>query len=415
MRDAEQSVIGCILLDRGAACLEYASTRLSGKMFSSQELGLVFSAMLKLRRAGKHVDIVTLLEVLGNAYKTTLVVCAETVPSLSAFENYVDSVLDGWRVRTMQELAARIAYDEMSADEMLAALAAEVRRQYGIVQAVRESTEKDFTQAMMAAYAQIMQKDTSLKTGLAQFDAMLGGFQRGCLYFIAARPGKGKTDFALQLAVTLAKQNSVSFQSMEMTTEQLMHRVLSRALAINSVRIRDRDLDEKDFAKLDIAARCMKDLHIVFDDAPALTMEDVLEKAERRKPDVMFLDYLGMMRGDARKAQWEQTQDITHALKALAKKQNMAVIALVQLNREVDKRSGKPTLADLRGGGSVEADADGVLFMNPDKTQELLSGDDGVDCGVIVAKNRYGGCGELPFYWQPQYHRYSPIEARRMQ
>lgn len=407
----EMGVIGCLMME--PQTLETALKLLSPKMFASEPLARVYGCMLKLRKAGLPADAVTVVGKLGAEYQKLVVQCAEVTPSLSSFGAYATAVLDAWRVRTLQQTAMQLAAGDGTADEMLAVMADEVKHQYEILRAVRESTEKDFSEALFATYQQIMQKDTSLKTGWKSFDAVVGGLQRGCLYIIAARPGKGKTDFALQLAVTLSKQHSVTYHSMEMTTEQLMHRVLSRALKINSVRIRDRELTEKDFAKIDLVHRHMSNLHLVLDDAPALCMEEVQEKTQRRKPDAIFLDYLGLMRGNDKKAQWEQTQEITHALKALAKHENMAVVALVQLNREVDKRTGKPTLADLRGGGSVEADADGVFFMNPSPTKAMLSGGDGVECGVMVEKNRYGGCGELPFFWQPQYHTYTPMEVER--
>ena len=243
---------------------------------------------------------------------------------------------------------------------------------------------------------------------------VLGGLQRGCLYIIAARPGDGKTDFALHLAVQLAKRCRVDYRSLEMTKEQLVHRVLSRVCMINSTRFRDHDLDENAQKRIGIAAARMGDLHLVMDDTPGVSAGDVEAKLASGKPDVMFIDYLGLMRGDAagNKPLWQITGEITHALKESARRHGAAVVALVQLARAADRQK-EPALSDLKGGSDIEADADGVIFMRPQKTGEFLSGDDAWPVEAVIAKNRHGGVGRLRFNWQPQYHNYVPTDNTR--
>ena len=243
---------------------------------------------------------------------------------------------------------------------------------------------------------------------------VLGGLQRGCLYIIAARPGDGKTDFALHLAVQLAKRCRVDYRSLEMTKEQLVHRVLSRVCMINSTRFRDHDLDENAQKRIGIAAARMGDLHLVMDDTPGVSAGDVEAKLASGKPDVMFIDYLGLMRGDAagNKPLWQITGEITHALKESARRHGTAVVALVQLARAADRQK-EPALSDLKGGSDIEADADGVIFMRPQKTGEFLSGDDAWPVEAVIAKNRHGGVGRLRFNWQPQYHNYVPTDNTR--
>ena len=243
---------------------------------------------------------------------------------------------------------------------------------------------------------------------------VLGGLQRGCLYIIAARPGDGKTDFALHLAVQLAKRCRVDYRSLEMTKEQLVHRVLSRVCMIKSTRFRDHDLDENAQKRIGIAAARMGDLHLVMDDTPGVSAGDVEAKLASGKPDVMFIDYLGLMRGDAagNKPLWQITGEITHALKESARRHGAAVVALVQLARAADRQK-EPALSDLKGGSDIEADADGVIFMRPQKTGEFLSGDDAWPVEAVIAKNRHGGVGRLRFNWQPQYHNYVPTDNTR--
>ena len=212
----------------------------------------------------------------------------------------------------------------------------------------------------------------------------------------------------------LAKRCRVDYRSLEMTKEQLVHRVLSRVCMINSTRFRDHDLDENAQKRIGIAAARMGDLHLVMDDTPGVSAGDVEAKLASGKPDVMFIDYLGLMRGDAagNKPLWQITGEITHALKESARRHGAAVVALVQLARAADRQK-EPALSDLKGGSDIEADADGVIFMRPQKTGEFLSGDDAWPVEAVIAKNRHGGVGRLRFNWQPQYHNYVPTDNTR--
>lgn len=415
MRDAEQSVIGGILLD--PKLISTAAEQLEPKMFADVDLAAIYGAMLRLHAEGKQPDIVTVLGAMGDGYKQLLTLCAETVPAMSAYEQYADAVLEAWRVRTLHGLAAELSYDNMTADEMTQRIGDVLAAQYALIAKKRKNAKKGFRDVLLKTYEQLLSRNTAIKTGWQAFDTVTGGLIRGGLYVIAARPGKGKTDFALQMAVTMAKTHSVSFQSLEMGDAELMQRILSRVLHINSVRLRDRDLSTEDFARINVVYERMGDLDIDIDDAGGQTISYIQQVAQTKKPDVLFVDYLGLVSGGnttTKKAAWEITRDITHALKALAKKQGMAVVALAQLNREVDKKGGSASLADLAGGSSIEQDADGVFFLKVEAMDgAILSGNQSVICDVVVAKNRHGGTGTLPFSWQPHYHSYVPIETRR--
>lgn len=173
-------------------------------------------------------------------------------------------------------------------------------------------------------------------------------------------------------------------------------------------------LNENAQKRIGIAAARMGDLHLVMDDTPGVSAGDVEAKLASGKPDVMFIDYLGLMRGDAagNKPLWQITGEITHALKESARRHGAAVVALVQLARAADRQK-EPALSDLKGGSDIEADADGVIFMRPQKTGEFLSGDDAWPVEAVIAKNRHGGVGRLRFNWQPQYHNYVPTDNTR--
>ena len=329
MVQAEQSVIGCLMM--APELLDRARAVLSPAMFEAQPLARIFSCMLELKKAGTPVDAVTVVSRLGDGYAAMIRECACIAPRIGTFPQYAAIVLDAWRERTLVTELQSLAISGRTADEMTAELERMAARQRSIMQKVHSASEQTFGEAVAQAYRDLLKPDTSLKTDWKHFNDVLGGLQRGCLYIIAARPGDGKTDFALHLAVQLAKRCRVDYRSLEMTKEQLVHRVLSRVCMINSTRFRDHDLDENAQKRIGIAAARMGDLHLVMDDTPGVSAGDVEAKLASGKPDVMFIDYLGLMRGDAagNKPLWQITGEITHALKESARRHGAAVVALV--------------------------------------------------------------------------------------
>lgn len=413
MQSTEMSVIGSILM--APAFLRIARGMLSPRMFEDERLARVFSCALKLAKANLPVDAVTVTDKLGTEYGPLIVDCSQMVPTVSEgnFAVYAGAVLDAWREREIRAAALEIATGGQTADEMTARLSELLKRQYDITSKVRRGTERTFLEAVGETYKNLFAPDTSLKIERGAFGILcdvLGGLQRGGVYVIAARPGDGKTDVALQLAVTLAKDYRVDYRSLEMSTEQLTHRILSRACIINSTRFRDHQINENEQKSIGMAVDAMKGLHLVMDDTGSISAEDVESKLAASKPDVMFIDYLGLMKGgtSGKKPLWQVTGETMHALKASAKRHNVVIVALVQLNRAVDKQK-EPTLSDLRGSGDIEADAEAVLFVWPKKGEGFLSGGDYWPVQIILAKNRHGVLGRVEYHWQPQYHRYLPL------
>lgn len=405
MLNTEMSVIGCLVME--PALLDQAKQLLSPRMFEEEPLARIYSCMLKLKKAGLPVDVVTVVQKLGDQYTALMKECADCAPSLSAFDTYAGMLLDDWRRRKLLEELQLLEMSGKTADEMTAELEKLAAYQREIMRKVRGKTERTFLEAVGETYLNLFKPDTSLRADWEDFNEKMGGLQRGELYIIAARPGDGKTDFSLHLAVMLAKKYKVDYRSLEMSTEQLTHRILSRACIINSKKFRDHEITEEEQKRIAKAVELMKDLHLVIDDTPGISVEDIENKAAALKPDIMFIDYLGLMKGDdnGKKPLWQITGEITHGLKSIAKRFNIVVVALVQLSREADKTK-TPSLSDLKGGSDIEADAGGVIFMRPDKTDEFLTGSEVWPVEAIIAKNRHGGTGNIKFYWQPQYHRY---------
>ena len=407
---AEKAVIGCILIAPDESELVYR--RLSPKMFSEEPFQIIFNCCMKLHKRGESTDVVTVEGKLGTEYRRLLLECAETVPSISRISDYVALVIDRWREREMISEAMEITTCGESAAELARRFRSVADRQDKISGVLEDDGVKDFVAAAADFLTALEQPDTSIKTGWSDFDRIVGGLRRKSVVVIAARPGKGKTDFALQLAAQAARSCQVSYNSMEMPVEQLLERVASRGAKINSIKIRDRllsDAEKSEIARvLDLQSRYLR---INFDETPQITADVVVGKIAKYHPDVLFIDHLGLMgSGSQKKNQWEQVAQTTHKLKAIALEHNLCIVELVQLNRETDDR--KARMGDLYGGAAVEQDADVLIALEVEHMDGFLDGDQYADVTANVLKNRHGGTGGLKFSWQPQYHSYRQVESR---
>lgn len=407
---AEKAVIGCILIAPDESELVYL--RLSPKMFSEEPFQIIFNCCMKLHKRGESTDVVTIEGKIGTEYRRLLLECAETVPSISRISDYVAVVIDRWREREMIAEAMEITTCGEPAAELARRFRSVADRQDKISGVLEDDGVKDFVAAAADFLTSLEQPDTSIKTGWSDFDRIVGGLRRKSVVVIAARPGKGKTDFALQLAAQAARSCQVSYNSMEMPVEQLLERVASRGARINSIKIRDRqltDTEKSEIARvLDMQSRYLK---INFDEEPAITADVVVGKIAKYHPDVLFIDHLGLMGSNSQKRnQWEQVAQTTHELKAIALEHNLCIVELVQLNRETDER--KARMGDLYGGAAVEHDADVLIALEVAQMDGFLDGDQYADVTANILKNRHGGTGELKFSWQPQYHAYRQVESR---
>lgn len=410
--DAEMSVIGIACYDPEK--LAEARRLLRPEMFECDALREIYETMCEIQDAGQRPDVISIAARLGEQSKVTATQCAETFPSMSGWETYLSIVYDNWRWRNIHNTLFSIYTDGTDADEMLSDLARLLDEQRELLSLKQSSTERGFIQAVSEAWANFFKKDTSIKTDWKMFDRVLGGFQRGGLYIIAGRPGDGKSDFGVMVATHLAKRYSVDYLSLEMSIEQLTHRILSRVCKINSERLRDKQLSEQEQQRIGYVTDKMANLKLCMDDASIVTLEKIKGKLDLHRPDVLFVDYLGLIQDDGKrgrknKTEWELAGEVTRALKGMSRQYNCAIVLLVQLKREVDKQS-EPTLSDLRGGGAVEADADAVMFLRPKKAGGYISGDDCWPLDLVIAKNRHGATGKLRYTWQPQYHNYTAID-----
>ena len=244
----------------------------------------------------------------------------------------------------------------------------------------------------------------------------MGGLVPGSVTIISARSGGGKTDLALNVALRMAqKGNKVLYCTMEMPTTQLLQRAASQLARIEGERVRDRNLSEEEKNDIDMLMDVLeKKARIWWQDEPEISVARVRNKMELCKPDVVFIDHIGLMKRPEYKDSYRSLGKVSNALKQLALEKKIPIIEIVQMNRSVEGRANKrPVLSDLRETGDLEQDADYVLFLwSDEELQEQMRGNAWRDMNVSLAKNRHGRTGDFKFHWQPQFHTFTEVETK---
>ena len=259
-------------------------------------------------------------------------------------------------------------------------------------------------------------------TGFTFLDKLLGGFQKSDLVILAARPAMGKTSFALSVAQNAARQYNarVAVFSLEMSNEQLVQRLLSMETGVDSHRLRMGDVFEEEWPMLLEAANVLSATNVFIDDTPAASVTEIRTKARRLYAehglDMIIIDYMQLMSGQSNSRNENRQQEISfisRSLKGLARELNVPVIALSQLSRAVESRSDKrPMLSDLRESGSIEQDADVVLFIYredyyvPDTDRQNIA-------DVIIAKHRHGSTGTVSLFFKKELTQFRDLEIQR--
>lgn len=413
--EAEMSVLGGMILDR--ECANLAADALAPEMFQDDDLGKIFGKALDLYWAGKPIDGVLLTQELPEL-SGLIIRAAEFVPKLDHFSEYVKIVQDEWQWGNIERKFQDLELSTASLEEKVGHLRELVDGQERILGARQEKGLASFSEAsgeFLAWLESSAQKD-AFPTGYSTLDSAMGGFMRGTVAVIAGRPGGGKTDFAINLAMRMGRRGAtVLYFSMEMTNVQLMQRVASFLLGVDSTRVRDRELSpqERDTVKnlLDTFSKAGK-LHFVQE--PRVSVKRIRHYIELVHPDVVVIDHLGLMDRPRIENQYKALGMVSNSLKQLALDKNLCVMELVQMNRQIEGRATKkPSLTDLRESGDIEQDADYVGFLLPQDLKDMdLAGDMAAECKLYLEKNRHGRPGVFEFAWQPQYHRFQEMERR---
>ena len=386
--------------------------RMSPAMFEDGALREIFTAIYQLAFEGKGIDPLTVANRAGNQHRELIVTAAQTCPSISHVDDYESLIFEDWRQSLLQSALAAAQVSGESSDAICAKLRAALSVQDAIAAQQLDSSAQEFDSVLDRTIENLRKPDTTLKTGWKPVDKF-GMFERTNVVVLAGRPGCGKTDFGINLAARFSKRYRTYYLTLEETAEKLMTRILSKACRIDAAKMRDKTLSANEFSIIENAQQALKHHHnMVMEDGSNMTVESIRARLLKHKPDIAFIDHIGLISGDARAKEYERLSEITRQLKVVAMQMGIVIVELCQLNRQVARTGGRyASLADLRGSGTIEQDANVVMFVQnipADTSDELHNTDDYRPSGVMVGKNREGGLGEIPMQWRPQYHDWLP-------
>lgn len=424
--EAEESVLGALLLDKDAiiAVAEF----LLPQDFYSDKLKKIYEACIRLYEDRTPIDVLTISNELkkkkalksigGTAYLTKLV---NRVPTAAHVEHYGKIVKEASTKRMLMSAASKIveySFDEgLNADELLDKAESEV---FGLTQKHLVKAFSPVREALAESFDRLDELHKQAKglrgvpTGYKDLDDTLAGMQRSNLIILAARPGVGKTTLALNIAQNLAvdyKRPAAIF-SLEMSKEELVDRLLVSQADIDAWRLKTGRLTEEDFTNLSNAMGILAEAPLYIDDTPALSIMEMRTKARRLQVevgiDLLIVDYLQLARSRNLENRVQEVSEISQGLKNLARELKIPVLALSQLSRAVEQRGQKrPQLADLRESGSIEQDADVVMFLwrEDDENPENISLD--------IAKHRNGPLHSIKLFFRGDRIRFYGREIKK--
>lgn len=433
---AEQAVLGAALLDQN--CLDDVVELVPSKdYFYVSNHKLIYSCMLNLYNRGAAVDAVTVLNELkkeptfdqteGREYFINL---ANVTPFTSNAKDYAQIVKENYETRSLIIAAKNIIEDASEGTYSSSQLldSAEQRiydiRKGADVKSLEhiESVIYQTLSRLDALNSPDNDKSKPIPSGIADLDRIITGLNRSDLILLAARPGMGKTSFALNIARYVASKAKmrVAFFSLEMTKEQLVSRLLSTEGLIEGTKLRSGKLNNDEWARLMEASEILSRANMYLDETTMLTVPAMKAKLRRLKDvDLVVIDYLQLMGSTLRTENLVQiVGENTRALKSMAKELNVPVILLSQLSRASEQRAEhRPMLSDLRDSGSIEQDADIVLFLYRESYYNDKDGKDKDDADLnsgecIVAKNRHGETNTVKLHWQGEFMRFTSQEER---
>ncbi len=435
--EIEASVLGAMLIEKEA--VPKALELLSADSFYLKSHKLIYDAMTSLFDAGEPIDTVTVYEELkkrdqldevgGAVYLSKL---SQNITSAANIEYHSKIIIEKQILRGLITSAHEIARSAYAgADDAFDILDNAERKIFEITESHLSKSYQGMDRAVRDAmeYIETIHSSThqkfSVPTGFYELDELLGGFQKSDLIVLAARPSMGKTALALTLARNAAIDHKipVGIFSLEMATMQLIIRMICSEARINAHLVRTGKLPHSDGSKLSKTVHKLTDAPVYVDDSPAQSVLEIRAKARRLKAEknvgMIIIDYLQLMSGPQRTESRErEISHISRSLKSLAKELNIPVIALSQLNRAVETRTDKrPQLSDLRESGSIEQDADVVIFLNRPEYYGIEKDEHGESTAgvteVIVGKQRNGPTGMIKLAFIKEYARFENLATSR--
>ena len=438
--DAEKAVLGAVFLNPEA--INEASDIVQPDDFYERANRLVFQAMINIADRGAEIDPITLQDELkknnqledigGIAYVSELTLATPTAVHITYYAKIVkrQAIL-----RNLVTTSQKIIQNAISGSDDVTDILDDAES--AILNISQENTTGDFrslrevindTVETLNTISEDSNDVTGLPTGFQELDRMTTGFQPDELIILAARPGVGKTAFALNVAqfVGLHTDKTVAMFSLEMGAEQLAQRMIASEGLIDSQHLRTGQLTEEEWKKLVISTGSLAKTNIYIDDTPGIKMSEIRAKARRLAKEkgnlgLIVIDYLQLIEGPRSESRQQEVSAISRQLKKLAKELHIPIIALSQLSRSVEQRQDKrPVLSDIRESGSIEQDADIVAFLyredyyrdegEDQDSGEITPEEDNGEVEVIIEKNRSGSRGTVKLMFSKPYNRFSNLD-----
>lgn len=426
-QEAEQSVIGSMILDKNA--IATVLEKLHADDFHRDGHKIIFQAILDLFSKDTPIDLVTLADHLksidkleyvgGISYLTEI---ASSVPTTLNLVSYINIVSDKSMLRKLIRASTEIMDDSYTKqDEVNVVVEEAEKRIFNIAEKRNSGGFEAISTILERGFVEIERvynnkgTTTGVSTPFPELDRMTSGFQKGDMVLIAARPSMGKTTFALNLAehAALREGKSIAIFSLEMGMDQLAYKFLCSEANVELTKLRNGDLDDRDWENIARASGPLSQAKIYIDDTAGISVTEMRSKCRRLKLehgiDLILIDYLQLMSGKGESRQ-QEVSEISRSIKALAKEMQCPVIALSQLSRAPEQRADhRPMLSDLRESGSIEQDADLVMFLYRDEYYNQDTEDKNIaEC--IIAKQRNGPVGTIKMAWLGQYSKFARLD-----
>ena len=430
--EAEQAVIGSMLTDKEAVISAIES--LSDSDFYREDNRLIYSAIMNLYNRGDAIDIITLKSELSSMGKLEavggleyLAELPEKVPTTANVDKYIKIVEEKSSLRTLIRTANELitlGYDPtQEVDELMDNAEKKI---FGVMQNRNQKSYSSIKDILVDTFIELeelynrKEHVTGVPTGFIDLDYKTAGLHGSELILVAARPAMGKSAFALNIATNAAvrAKTPVAIFSLEMSKEQMANRILCSEALVDSNKVRTGKVEDDDWTKLAEASGILSEAEIFIDDTPGISIMEIRAKCRKMKLEknigLVVIDYLQLVQGSNKRAgsREQEIAEISRSLKILAKEINVPVIALSQLSRAPEQRPDhRPMLSDLRESGSIEQDADLVMFLYRDDYYNQDSEKKNV-AEVILAKHRAGSTGTIELAWLGSYTKFANLENR---
>lgn len=439
--EAEQSVLGSMLLDRDAVIAAIGTIRAEDFYIAANRM--VFEAMTALNQTDSAVDMVTVvdkMEQLGTLEKAGgmeyLALLSRIVPTTANVEYYINIVKDRSTLRGVIQAGSQMVGSGFEASRPADEVIEQAHKSiYDLQMRGRQDSLRPIKEALSAASARVMSamenngKLMGVSTGFGELDRVTGGFEKGQMVVLAARPGRGKTSLALNIAHNVAVRNeqTVAIFSLEMSAEDLALRMMCAEAEVNLGDARRGQIRDEDTGKLIEAMRRLNNGKLYIDASGHTSVPEIRARCMRlsaKEPlGLIVIDYLQLIQvtNSRKENRQQEVSELTRSLKLLAGELQCPILVLSQLNRGVEsanRRDRRPKLSDLRESGSIEQDADIVLFiahksdLEPPEDEEEEMDAVQNEAFLIVAKNRNGETRDIPMYWLGEYTKFKGASFR---